>query len=189
MPTWAPTTTPTASTRARKPATTSASWKPSASPSPWPPQPDPAISRAEEPASPAAAACLAQVWMIFRSAHRDVGSEQIVTFPDVGLDVQALVQVPVDLDGHEPVGHHVAAGCRKAQTRPCLPLLDRPGDPHGLRADREDLAAQAYVHPQPRVERQALRCPPGHVGLHGNEWIGALAVGSDGQHQRDRKST
>src|SRR5947209_14472407 len=83
-----------------------------------------------------------------------------VAHPDVRLDVEPLVAVPVDLDGNERPGNDVASALGKRHARPPFPLGDRAGNPHRLGGDPEHLGPESLVHPQPRVEEGAVVATP-----------------------------
>src|SRR5215204_2963347 len=86
---------PTASTRARRPATTSASWRRSGSPSPSPRRPDPPAPPhpAEEPASPAAAACPAQVAIFGSVTHQHFHPADANCCQSLLLDPDATISI------------------------------------------------------------------------------------------------
>src|SRR5947209_1246386 len=99
---------------------------------------------------------------------------EAVHHPEVGLEVEAEVALAVDDQRCEPVREDVLAALRERHLRPLLPLGHRAADPHRLRLGLEDLAAEAYVRPDPRVEGQPVLTRPARVALDRRERIALL---------------
>src|SRR5438270_3500140 len=97
-----------------------------------------------------------------------------VKHPEVGLEVEPEVALAVDAERCEPVREDVLAALRERHLRPLLPLGHRAADPHRLRLGLEDLAAEAYVRPDPRVEGQPVLTRPARVALDRRERIALL---------------
>ena len=67
-----------------------------------------------------------------------------------------------------------SAVLRKAHRRPLLPVGDRRLDQHRARRDRDDLAADPLVHPEPRVEVRAVLAAPLDVALDRDQRVALL---------------
>ena len=70
--------------------------------------------------------------------------------PQIGLDIDRMVLLQRDMNGAKRTRHDCKAACGKFETRPRLPLGDRPGDDHVARRDFDHLRAAADMGADPR---------------------------------------
>src|SRR5688572_27421343 len=80
----------------------------------------------------------------------------LVHYPDVRLDINAILFFNIHLNGVKRAGYDVSPTLRKFHAGPFLPFRTRATYGHRFMTGLDDLRSNTCMNSQPRVERQAF---------------------------------
>src|SRR4051794_33973572 len=116
-------------------------------------------------------------WRAYVSASCHRASDRMPD-PEVGLEVDAAIEVAVDHDGRKGPGHDVGTRVGEVHSGPALPGRDAAFDVHGLVSRPDDRTAEGHMPADPGVEWRAVSACPGRVARDRHQRVLVLARGS-----------